>query len=108
MKTNLVKTKLKKGDQVVVTAGRSKGATGKVEHIDRKNGKVFVAGANIYKKHIKPSAQNPDGGIIDKPMPLDISNVNFLDPKTNKATRLGYQVGENAKIRVTKASGSKL
>ncbi len=103
-----MKTKFKKGDEVVILTGRSKGTKGKLEKV-LDNGKVIVAGANIFKKNQKPDMQNPDGGIVSRPMPLDISNVAFVDPKTKKATRLGYKVEEgNKKVRVAKASGTKV
>ena len=101
-------TKLKKGDQVMVTVGRSKGQTGTVERLDHKNDKIVVSNVNIYKRHQKASQENPEGGIIEKPMPLHISNVAFLDPKTKKATRLGYKLESGKKVRFAKASGSVL
>ena len=100
------KTKFKKGDEVVVLTGRSKGTVGKIEKISA-DGKVVVAGANQFKKHQKPDMQNPDGGIVTRSMPLDISNVAFVDPKTKKATRLGFKMEEGSKkARFAKASGS--
>ena len=103
-----LKTKFKKGDEVIVLTGRSKGTKGKIEKV-QDDGKVIVTGANIFKKNQKPDMVNPDGGIISRPMPLDISNVAFVDPKTNKATRLGLKMEEgNAKVRIAKASRSKV
>jgi large subunit ribosomal protein L24 len=104
------KFKILKGDQVIVLTGRSRGVTGTVEKVDLKHDKVFVAGANLYKRHQKPTMQNPDGGIVEKPMPLHVSNVAIVDPKTKKATRVGFQVDSatGKKVRVTKASGSVL
>ena len=103
-----LKTKLKKGDEVVILTGRSKGSKGKIEKI-LETGKVIVAGANVFKKNQKPDMQNPEGGIVSRPMPLDISNVALLDPKTKKATRVGFKVEEgNKKVRIARASGSKL
>ena len=103
-----LKTKFKKGDEVVVLTGRSKGTQGKIEKV-LDEGKVIVAGANIFKKNQKPDMQNPDGGIVSRPMPLDISNVAFVDPKTKKATRLGFKMDENnKKVRFAKASGNKV
>lgn len=104
-----VKCKIRKGDNVMVMVGRSKGTTGKVERVDRKNDKVYVSGANIYKRHQRPDAKNPDGGIIEKPMPLHVSNVMIVDPKTNKPTRVGFkQDSEGKKIRFAKVSGTSL
>ena len=103
-----LKTKLRKGDEVVVLAGMSKGTVGKIESIQA-DGKVFVAGAATAKKHQKPDMQNPDGGIVSIPRAIHISNVAFVDPKTKKATRLGFKAEEGAKkARFAKASGSVL
>ena len=87
-----IASKLRNGDQVKVLCGRSKGSTGKIETINRLNSSVVVSGVNIYKKHKKPTSENPDGGIVDKPMPLHISNVALVDPKTKKATKVGYKM----------------
>ena len=101
-----IKTKLKKGDEVVVLTGRSKGTIGKIEKI-QVDGKVLVAGANLVKKNQKPNMQNPDGGIVTRAMPLDISNVAFVDPSSRKATRLGFKVeADSKKVRFAKASGN--
>lgn len=109
LKKQQKKVKLKKGDEVVVLTGRSKGSKGAIERIDRKHDKVYIGGVNIYKKHVKPDASRPEGGIIDKPMPIHISNVSILDPKTKKPTRIGYQINEDGKkVRIAKASGSVL
>ncbi len=103
-----IKSKIHKGDHVIVLTGRSRGVTGTVEKVDRKNEKVVVAGANIFKRHSKPSMTSPDGGIVEKSMPLHISNIALVDPKTKKATRIGYQVDSatGKKVRVAKASGT--
>lgn len=104
-----VKSKIRKGDEVMIMTGRSKGVTGKVEKIDLKNYRVFVAGANVFKKHQKPDAQSPDGGIVDKPMSLHLSNVMMLDPKSGKKTRLGYKVdSEGKKVRIARSSKTPL
>ena len=106
---NQMKCKLIKGDEVVVIAGGSKGQSGKIDRIDHKSNRVYVGGLNMYKKHVKPDANNPDGGIIDKPMPLHISNVALVDPKTKKPTRIGYKSEDNSKkVRIAKSSGNTL
>ena len=107
-KLNMTSTKLKKGDEVVVLNGRAKGLTGKIDRLDLKNAKVYIGGVNLFKKHLKPSANNPESGIIDKPMPLHVSNVAFVDPKTKKATKLGYQMQGDRKVRIAKVSGTVL
>ncbi len=103
------KTKICKGDEVIVMNGRSRGHKGKVERIDNKNYKVFVAGANLFKKHQKPDAKNPDGGIIEKAVGIHLSNVMLVDPKTHKPSRIGYKVDESGnKTRIAKRSGTSL
>lgn len=102
-----VKQKIKKGDEVIVLSGRSKGQTGKVDQVVVKSGKVYVSGVNIYKKHQKPGRDQTEGGIVEKPMPLPLCNVAFIDPKTKKPSRIGYKVEKGAgKTRIAKASGS--
>lgn len=108
MNKQQVKFKLKTGDEVVVLTGRSKDSTGKVESVDRKAKKVYVTGVNIYKKHKKPDVANPEGGIIEITVPLDFSNVALVDPKTKKATRVGYKFEGDKKVRFAKASGTVL
>lgn len=100
------KYRLRKGDPVIVTVGKSKGETGKVERIDGKSGRVFVSGTNIYKKHQKPGQVSEEGGIIDKSMPLDLSNVAYVDPESKKATKIGYKIDDGKKVRFAKASGT--
>lgn len=100
------KTKIRKGDEVIIMNGRSRGHRGKVEAIDNKTGKAYVAGANLYKKHQKPDAKNPDGGIVEKPMSIHLSNIMLLDPKTHKPTRVGFKVDANGKkVRIARKSG---
>ena len=98
------KCRVRKGDEVVVLAGRSKGQTGKIESIAADATRVFVAGVNLYKKHQKPTQQDPNGGIVEKPMSIHISNVALVDPKTKKATRVGIKIDQGKKFRVAKAS----
>ena len=107
MSINCTKQKIKKGDEVIVLTGRAKGQSGKVDQVVVKAAKVYVAGVNLYKKHQKPGQAQSEGGIIDKPMPLPISNVALLDPKKKKATKIGFKVDSNAgKVRIAKVSGS--
>ena len=99
-----VKFKIKTGDTVVVLAGKEKGKSGEVLKVDRASSKVVVKGLNMQKKHQKPSQGNP-GGLIDKEGALHISNVNLLDPETNKPTRVGMKVTEaGKKVRFSKRS----
>ncbi len=95
--------KIKKGDNVKVIAGASNGKEGKVISVDPKKGKVLVEGVNVVSKHSKPSAGNPNGGIIQKEAPIDISNVMLIH--NDKATRVGFKTVDGKKVRVAKATG---
>ncbi|OPX22276.1 MAG: 50S ribosomal protein L24 [Planctomycetales bacterium 4484_123] len=100
---------VRKGDTVVVIAGNDKGKVGEVLRVDAKAGKVLVQGVNRVYRHLRPSRRNPQGGRIEKEMPIDISNVLPLDPKTSRPTRVGFRVGaEGAKERVARRSGEVL
>ncbi|SHK33536.1 50S ribosomal protein L24 [Epilithonimonas mollis] len=106
----MTKVKIKRGDNVIVTTGKNKGSKGEVLEVIKKEGKdprVIVAGINIVKKHTKPSAQNPQGGIVEKEASLHISNVSLLD-KSGKATKAGYKVDGDKKVRVAKTTGETL
>ena len=103
-----VKCRLKSGDDVIVLAGKNRGETGKISRIDRKTDRAYVEGVNIAKRNTKPSAANPQGGIVDKVMPLHISNLALVDPKTKKPTRIGYKVEDGKKVRFAKKSGTVL
>ena len=76
----------------------------KIEDIDKKNNRVYLAGKNLGKRHQKPDLNNHEGGIVDIPMPLHISNVALVDPKSKKATRLGFKTDGDKKVRVAKKS----
>jgi len=102
-------THVKKGDVVVVLAGDDKGKTGEVMSVYPRDSKVLVQGVNRVFKHLKPSRQHPRGGRIQKEMPIHISNVLPLDPKTGKSTRVAFRTNEDgAKERVAKKSGQAL
>ncbi len=100
--------KIVKGDKVVVIAGADKGKTGIVQAVYPKVNKVVVEGVNVHKRHRKPTQSSPEGSIQEMYVPIDVSNVAVVDPKTKKATRVGYKVEKGQKVRVSKASGSKL
>lgn len=91
----MIKLKIKSGDTVKVIAGDHKGAEGKVLRVDREKNKAIVEGVNMVSKHTKPSAKNPQGGIVKKEAPIHISNIALIDPKTKKATRTGVKVSKN-------------
>ncbi len=99
--------KVKKGDTVLVTAGKEKDKQGKILLVDRKNDRVVVEGVNMIKKHQKPSAINPAGGIITKEAPIHVSNVMYLH--NGQPSKLGYKVevvdGKKVKKRVVKKTG---
>ncbi len=100
---------VRKGDTVAVIAGNDKGKTGEVLRVDDANGKVIVQGVNRVYKHLRPSRQNPQGGRIQKEMPIHISNVLPVDPKTNQPTRVGFRINEDGtKERVARKSGESL
>ena len=100
---------VKKGDTVVVIAGDDKGKTGEVLRVDAKGRKVLVQGVNRVYRHLRPSRRNPQGGRIQKEMPIDISNVLPLDPKTNQPTRVGFRIQPGGtKERISRRSGETL
>ncbi len=96
-------TKLKKGDNVIVIAGKNKGKEGKILLIDRKNNRVLVEGVNIISKHQKPNAHHQQGGIIKKEAPIDASNVMYS--LKGKPVRLGVKVEDGVKKRFAKSTG---
>ncbi|MET1260294.1 50S ribosomal protein L24 [Flagellimonas sp. DF-77] len=99
------KLKIKTGDTVRVIAGDHKGSEGKVMSVDFGKNKAIVEGTNIVKKHEKPSAQNPQGGIVEKEAPIHVSNLSLIDAKSGEATRVGYEMRDGKKVRVSKKSG---
>ena len=88
---------LKVGDKVIVIAGKDKGKEGKIIKTLKNDSKVVVEGINMVTKHVKPSAQNENGGIIKVEAPIHASNVMILDPKTKKRTRIAHEIDENGK-----------
>ncbi len=98
--------KIKKGDKVVILAGKNKGSHGTVTQVLPKEDRVIVEGVNIHARHRKPSQQNPQGGIDRSEAPLHISNVALEDPKTGKPTRVRIETSKDgAKKRVAVRSG---
>ncbi len=99
------KIKLKKGDEVIVLAGKDKGKTGKITKIIPSTNKAIVSGINKVKKHQKPD-NNQAGGIIEKEMPIHISNLAYYDAKLKKGIRLGILIdNKNKKLRINKSTG---
>lgn len=95
-----MKLKIKSGDTVTVIAGDHKGSEGKVLTVDRESNKAIVEGVNVVKKHEKPSAQNPQGGIVEKEAPIHVSNLSLIE--NGQAVRVGYDVKDGKKVRVSK------
>jgi len=102
------KLHIKKGDTVYVNAGNDKGKTGKVLSVDIEKSRVVVEGVNMVSKHTKPNSKQPQGGIIRKEAPVHVSNLNLIDPKSGKPTRVGYKMDGDKKIRYAKKSGEEI
>lgn len=100
--------KIKKGDRVVVIAGRDRGIEGDVTAVDLVRNRVLVEGVNIAKRHTKPTQSNQQGGIIETILPIHVSNVAVLCPRTGERGRVGYRFEGGTKIRYHKASGEEL
>ena len=100
--------KIKKGDTVQVLSGNDKGKKGEVLEVMPKDSKVVVKGVNVRKKHIKPRKQGEEGGIIPVECAIDSSIVNVVCPKCDKATRVGYLVEGDTKVRVCKKCNAKI
>jgi large subunit ribosomal protein L24 len=99
------KLKIKKGDQVVVMAGRDKGKRGEVVRVMPKEDRLIVQGVNMVHRHTRPSPQHP-GGIVDKEATIHVSNVAHIDPKTSEPTRIGMKtLDDGRKVRFAKRSG---
>lgn len=102
-------TKLKKGDQVVVTTGRDKGVKGEILKVLTEKSRAVVSGVNVVKKHRKPTQLNPQGGIDSIELPIHLSNLALVDPKTGEPSRVGYKIlKDGKKVRFAKKSGETL
>ena len=97
----MTKIKIKRDDNVLVIAGEHKGSTGRVIKVIKDQNKVIVEGVNVIKKHSKPSAQNPQGGIVEKEAPIHVSNISLTTPD-GQATRVGYRLEDGNKVRFAK------
>lgn len=91
--------KLKKGDKVKIMLGKDRGKEGTVEYVKGKERKVFVSGANLYKRHVR-KMQGMEGGIIDLPKPMDLSNLALICPNCKKVTRVGFKMVGDDKLRI--------
>ena len=101
--------RIRKNDEVIVISGKDRGKTGKVLRVDPKKERVTVEGVNIVKRHQRPVANAPqiEAGVIEREGPIHISNVQLIDPKTKKPTRVGVTREGGHRNRVTRASGTK-
>ena len=104
----MIKLHIKKGDTVYVNAGNDKGKTGKVLSVAPAENRAIVEGINMVSRHTKPNSKQPQGGIIKKEAPIHISNLNLIDPKSGKPTRVGYKMDGDKKIRYAKKSGEEI
>lgn len=99
------KMKIKKGDQVIVLAGKDKGKKGEVLRVIPKDNRAVVQGVNMIKRHTRPT-QTQAGGIVEREASIDVSNLSLIDPKSGEHTRVGYKVlDDNRKVRYAKRSG---
>ena len=103
------KLKIKKGDQVAVIAGESKGQKGRVLVVDRDKERAIVEGVNLVSKHTKPNSKAPQGGILKKEAPVHVSNLMVIDPASGKPTRVGRRLNDKNKlVRYSKKSGEEI
>ncbi len=104
----MIKTNIKKGDNVYVLSGDDRGKQGRVLSVDREKFRAIVEGVNIVTKAAKPSAKHPQGGLIKMEAPIHISNLALIDPKTGKPTRVGHRIEDGKKVRYAKKSGEEI
>jgi len=100
--------KVKKGDNILITAGKDKGRTGKILKVLVKEEAVLVEGINLKKKHSKPRKEGEKGQVIQVPAPLNISNIKIICPKCGKAARVGYAIENKEKYRICKKCKQKI
>lgn len=103
----MTKLKIKKGDKVVVLSGSSKGTKGSVLKVYPEKGKAIVEGVNKIKKHTKPNAENPQGGIVETEAPIYVSKLALVD-SNGKPTKVGYEVKDGKKLRIAKKTGKEI
>ena len=105
----MTKLHIRKGDTVYVNAGEDKGKTGRVLKVLIEKNRAVVEGINMVTKATKPNAKNPQGGLVKMEAPIHVSNLQLLDPKSGKPTRVGYKVNkEGKKVRISKKSGEEI
>jgi len=103
------KLHIKKGDNVYVNSGEERGKTGRVLSVDVKKQRAIVEGLNMVTKATRPSAQHPNGGLVKMEAPIHVSNLNLIDPKSGKPTRVGHALNaDGKKVRIAKKSGEEI
>ncbi|MCX6724187.1 MAG: 50S ribosomal protein L24 [Candidatus Staskawiczbacteria bacterium] len=100
--------KVKKGDNILIIAGKDKGRTGKIIKAMPKELKVLVEGINLKKKHVRPKREGEKGQVVEIPAAMDVSNIKIVCPKCGKATRVGYSVENKEKYRICKKCKQKI
>jgi large subunit ribosomal protein L24 len=103
--------RVRQGDEVIVISGKDRGKRGKILRVEPKKERVFVEGLNIVKRHQRPTqtaAGQQAGGVIEREGPIHVSNVMLIDPKDGKPTRVGVQIEDGKRLRVSKRSGARL
>jgi len=101
--------RIKTDDEVLVIGGKARGKRGKVLRVEPKNGRVFVEGLNMIKRHQRPSqTTGQGGGVIEREGPIHVSNVMLIDPKDGKPTRVGVEIQDGKRLRVARRSGARL
>mgnify|MGYP000356674091 CR=1 FL=1 len=100
--------KIKVNDEVIVTAGKDKSKKGKIKSINFKKRRAIVEGVNVVKKAVKPTQENPQGGIVDMETSIHLSNISVVSPKTGAATRVRIEEKDGKKVRVATKCGSEL
>jgi large subunit ribosomal protein L24 len=103
--------RVRQGDEVIVISGKDRGKRGKILRVEPKKERVFVEGLNIVKRHQRPTqtaAGQQAGGVIEREAPIHVSNVMLIDPKDGKPTRIGVQIEDGKRLRVSKRSGARL
>ena len=108
MTDKVFKMKLQKGDTVIVTTGKEKGKTGKITATHPKTNMVTVDKINVVKRHVKPNQKQPQGGIIEVTKPINVSNVAYYDATKKTASKIGFKVTDNKKVRIAKKIGKEI
>ena len=101
-------SRIRRGDNVVVTTGKNKGARGRVSRVLRGKDRVFVRGVNLVKRHVRPTQKDPQGGIQEREAALHVSNVMLLDPEDDRPCRVKVVEREGRRIRVSKRTGAEI